>query len=615
MGLVRFLAVTAAVACSVLVGLVATAEAQTVIHVSPKGDDAADGAKDHPLRTLHEAQLRARDAMKWDPKGVRVEIAAGRYELSEPLVFTPKDSGRSSELPVTYAAIGGEVIISGGGQIGPWQIDGKLWATDIPANKLKPFRDLWINGVRAMRARTPNEGYFRVESAGADNRSSFIVAPEDLQALAEPATAEVAFLHDWSMSRIPIASTDAASRMYRFAAPIGADQPQFAISNFEPHPRYFLEGAREFLDAPGEWFLDEAAGKLYYMPRPGESPDAAEAVAPRLEQLLIVRGEEGKQVEHLAFEGLTFAHTRFELPPAGYAGVQSSWYSRRATPEDDAGVTMISAVLVDNAHHCNFLNCRFEHLAACGLHLTRCQDSRIARSCFRDIGGDGVLIGSRDKTDSPPAANNSVVNCLIEDCGVNFFGAVGLWIGFAHDVTVAHNEVRNLPYTGVSVGWQWDDEPTPCRGHRIRQNHIHHVMQQLSDGGGIYTLGRQPGTRLVRNVIHDVPVNAGRAESNGIFMDEGSTEIAVERNTIYNIANSPIRFHRAGWNRIENNRLAAAPGVPTFAALASDPSAMKINGNQEISDATWQPPADDPALQEAGLGVELEADAAAISGE
>jgi hypothetical protein len=131
-------------------------------------------------------------------------------------------------------------------------------------------------------------------------------------------------------------------------------------------------------------------------------------------------------------------------------------------------------------------------------------------------------------------------------------------------------------------------------------------MQQLSDGGGIYTLGRQPDTRLLRNLIHDVPVNAGRAESNGIFMDEGSTEIVVEDNTIYNIAQSPIRFHRAGKNTIIENRLVAKPGIPTFSYLAADPAQMVMRDNEEITADPWEPPADDPARNEAGLGVELE---------
>jgi hypothetical protein len=287
--------------------------AQTIVHVSPKGDDNGDGSARNPLRTLPEAQRRARNAMAWDAKGVRVELAPGTYRLDEPLVFTPQDSGKSAEWPMTYAAAG-EAVISGGRAIGPWRTEGKLWVADVAIatesaageEAITPFRDLWINGRRARRARTPNEGYFRVEAAGPDNRTSFVVPATDLQQVSEPATVEVAFLHDWSMSRIPLARIDAAARAYHFIAPIGAAQPQFAITNFEPNPRYFLEGAREFLDAPGEWFLDHSGDKIYYMPREGESPETSEAVAPQLEQLVIVCGEGDQPVTNLLFQGVAF---------------------------------------------------------------------------------------------------------------------------------------------------------------------------------------------------------------------------------------------------------------------------------------------------------------------
>jgi hypothetical protein len=501
-----------------------------------------------------------------------------------------------------YAADrGGDVLLSGGRRIAGWRQVGERWiAKSPPAGAGPPVRDLWINGRRAIRARAPNAGYFRVERAGPDNRTSFVVAPADLLALAEPQAAEAAFLHDWSMSRVRLSAVDANTRSYAFNAPIGADMPQFAITNFEPHPRYFVENAAELLDAPGEWHFDEEQGEIHYLPRDGETIDAVEAIVPRLEQLVVVRGEEGRPAENLRFEGLTFAHSCFQLPPYGYVGIQSSWHERRTTPDDHAGVTMTAAVLIDNARSCRFSKCKFEHLAACGLHLDRCAQVRVDRCRFRDLGGDGLLIGSRDVNEQHVTRDVTVEDSLIEDCGVTFFGAVGLWIGFARDAVIQYNELRNLPYTGISVGWRWDDSPTPCRGHAIRGNHIHDVMQQLSDGGGIYTLGRQPGTRLSGNVIHDVPVNVGRAESNGVLMDEGSTEICVDGNTIYGVARSPIRFHRAGPNTVANNRLAAAPGTPTFMYNATDPSVMTFENNQEISDASWRPPPEDGAAQAAG---------------
>jgi hypothetical protein len=112
----------------------------------------------------------------------------------------------------------------------------------------------------------------------------------------------------------------------------------------------------------------------------------------------------------------------------------------------------------------------------------------------------------------------------------------------ARDTRIANNEIANHPYTGVSVGWMWNPTATPAGGNIVSQNHIHHVMQVLSDGGGIYTLGRQPGTRLVENVIHDVPLNVGRAEPNGMFLDEGSDQIEIVGNVIYGTDRSPLRY-------------------------------------------------------------------------
>lgn len=582
-----------------------------IVHVSTKGDDVHDGTAAQPVATIARGQQLVRKLVAaGDVSAVRVEIASGEYFLAETMKFAPIDS--SLECPVTYAGTAGDVVISGGLRVTEWRQGDGHWEATIAPFELDgsnpssvvaqpTIRDLWINGRRATRARAPNEGFYRVEEAGPDNRTSFVVAPADLLSLAHPERAEVGFLHDWSMSRIRLAAIDAATRSYRFDDPIGGEAAQFAISNFEPHPRYFVENAPELLDAPGEWYFDEATRTLSYMPRQGESIDQTVAVVPLREQLLVVQGVADEPVTNLAFEGLTFSHTRFDLPLHGYAGIQSSLYERRASPGDSCRLSMTAAVLVDGAEEsCRLSRCRFERLAACGLHLARTAGVEVHRCEFRDIGGEGVMIGSRDPRETPINENSQVSDCIIEDCGVTFHGAVGIWIGFARAAIVQNNELRNLPYTGVSVGWQWDNQPTPCQGHSIYRNHIHHVMQLLSDGGGIYTLGLQPGTNLTENVIHDVARNAGRAESNGIFMDEGSTSITVEGNLIYNIATSPIRFHRAGANKIVSNRLVSAPGIPAFSFLASDQAAMTFEGNDEVVAEKWQSPANDPTVLHAG---------------
>jgi len=176
---------------------------------------------------------------------------------------------------------------------------------------------------------------------------------------------------------------------------------------------------------------------------------------------------------------------------------------------------------------------------------------------------------------------NIVKNNLIEHCGQELFGAVGVWVGLAGQTTISHNEIRHLPYTGVSVGWMWWDprqraEPreTPCRANMVIDNHIHHVMQVLSDGGGIYTLGLQPGSVLRGNVIHDILRNAGRAESNGMFLDQGSGDLLIEKNVIYNVDRSPLRFHKGWENLVRQNVLSVRKNVP--AVRYNDTKAERI---------------------------------------
>jgi len=157
---------------------------------------------------------------------------------------------------------------------------------------------------------------------------------------------------------------------------------------------------------------------------------------------------------------------------------------------------------------------------------------------------------------------NQVSHSLIENCGKQFHGAVGIWCGLVAGTVIEHNEITDLPYTGVSVGWMWTPEPTPCRENTIHANHIYHILTVLSDGGGIYSLGLQPGSRITHNLIHDVQINAGRAESNGMFLDEGTKELLIENNIVFDIARSPLRFHKAHRpNLVRNNVLVCGEGI------------------------------------------------------
>ncbi len=580
------------------------------LFVAPDGSDEHPGTIEQPLRTLAAAQKRLREKIASGASGrLRVLLWGGVYRLPEPLRFGPEDAAPEGST-LTYAAYPGEeAVLSGGEVVTGWRQVGEVLETTLPA-PLRGTRELFINGRRATRARTPNAGYFRVEAPGPDRRTAFTFQNQDLQDWPDARQGEVVYLHDWSVSRIGIEGIDPQQRTVLLRNPIGDARPYFSIGHFEPHPRYYIENIPALLDEPGEWVLDARSGRLRYWPREGESAASIEAVVPRRELLLHIRGEraENRLVRGLRFERLVFRHCRWTAPVDGYAGAQATFHDNRSTADRMDRVPVPSAIRFELAERCALEDCTIEMLGGSAVELGEtCRANEILRCRIRDIAGNGVNLGEpftrgplhgqeKSLDEILVATGNRVADCTIERCGVVYHGAVGIWIGIAAGTEIVHNELRELPYSGISVGWRWSDGPSGCRENLIAHNHIHDIMQRLSDGGGIYTLGRQPGTVLRGNRIHAMPVNAGRAESNGIFMDEGSTEILVEGNTIYAIARSPIRFHRAGVNVVRNNVLVSAPGVPSLRYNAT-PEHMVLANNATIVASDWQPSKDDPTAE------------------
>ena len=345
------------------------------------------------------------------------------------------------------------------------------------------------------------------------------------------------------------------------------------IDGYEKHPRYFLENSPEFCDTPGEWcFISE--NEIIYYPRKGEKIEEIKTIVPVATQLLQIKGNDKKNqsVKNLHFKGLIFEHCALDLPDSGYAGVQATFHTSEEW--QGMGKYIAPAIEFEIVENCCFENGIIRHVDGSGIVFGRqCTNCSLTGSIIRDVGGNGIMVGEgRRKNrgeeqwweETPDQATSHIIikNNLIEKCGSEYFGAVGIWVGLANQIQITHNAVCDLPYTGISVGWMWNPNPTPCKENIIANNHIHHVMQILSDGGGIYTLGLQPGTMIRENYIHDVPINLGRAESNGMFLDEGTTDIIIENNIIQTTARSPLRFHKGGKNIVRNNVLTVQPSVP-----------------------------------------------------
>lgn len=578
-------------------------------HVSKEGSDQNSGTKSKPFLTIQKAQEVVR---KKGAEGSSVDITVwinnGTYFISGPLKFDASDSGNDENI-ITYKAVkGAKPVISGGKEVTGWQHRGNgLWVVSVDG-EMAEFRELFFDGQRATRARHPNTDYLRVAEVGADRRTNFKFHPGDFPNPQNLQQLELVLLHDWSITRIPLAEIDYQQNRITAVDSIGAKGLNFFnLDNWEKDPRYFLENDMAFLDSPGEWYFDKSERLLYLILPEGTNPESIRIVFPVTgPHLLVIEGSEQQKVRNITFEGISFEHCAWQLPDQTYAGVQACHFDSR--PATGGWSVVPAAIYAEWAENITFRNCTFSKLGGSGIWFsTGCNGCTVADSHFEDISGNAVMIGEgRDRrvngevwwkeVPEQVANGNSVTGNTITRCGQQFFGAVGIWCGFTSSTQISGNHLHNLPYTGISVGWEWSPVPTPSRDNHIADNHIHHIMLALSDGGGIYMLGLQPGSTITGNLIHDVTLNAGRAESNGMFLDEGITDVTVSDNIIFNIAKSPLRFHRATTNMVKNNILSCGDEVPPVRYNNTREEDIRLENNLILTDSN---PDDRKKLDEA----------------
>lgn len=552
------------------------------IWISPKGSDFNDGTRQSPKATLTSALRQAREWRRTEDNriqgGITIYMEGGTYAFHEPVFIRPEDSG-TKESPTVIRSVGDEkVILSGGISINGWKKQGKVWVADVPAFNGRPldFRQLWVNGKKAVRARDVEDFEKMNRICSVDEKNEILYVPAvsirrliDNKGNLKAKYAEMVLHQMWCVANLRIRSVEVQGD----SAAIRFHQPESRIQFEHPWPRpmvttnghnsaFYLTNARELQDVPGEWYHDIDARKVYYYPREGEKMQEAEVIVPAVETLVRVEGTLDRPVCHIRFEKITFSYTTWMRPSEkGHVPLQAGMYltdGYRIDPKmqrnylnhplDNQGWLgrPAAAVRVVAARQIDFERCRFEHLGSTGLDYEEAVQGGVVRGClFRDIAGNGLLVGSfspaAHETHLPynPADRREVCtqqqinNCYFTEIGNEDWGCLAIAAGYVGDVNIEHNEISEVPYSGISLGWGWTQTVNCMRNNRVHANLIHHYAKHMYDVAGIYTLGSQPKSYVTENCVHSIYKPGYVHDPNHwfyLYTDEGSSFITVRDN-------------------------------------------------------------------------------------
>ncbi|WP_413804886.1 right-handed parallel beta-helix repeat-containing protein [Streptomyces sp. OE57] len=651
----------AATALAVLAAAPANASAARVatIVVAPEGSDRSQGTADHPVATLARAQRLARDLS--DTSDVVVELSGGTYRLTQPWKLSGADSGRNGHT-VTWRARPGEApVVSGGLRVTGWRLQdaaSNVYVAQVP--KGKDSRQLYVDGALAPRASiTISRSDVRVTQTGLT-----IVNPalNYLASLPRQNRVEVESQNSFTDRYAPVQSISGTT--------ITMQQPAWNNNNwgYDTIAKPFaggtllLENSYSFLKTAGQWYLDPDAGLLYYKAPAGQDPGDSDIELPQLTSLLQIGGTYDNPVRNITIEGVRFEHSTWLRPgtPTGYANQQNGTFIPSAYPQPADFLTSCqsgcplfegarngwqqipAAVQVSAASDITFTGDTFTHLGQVALGIGNDANAHasgvglgtsgitVHGNTFIEDSGAGIVAGGV-RPDAHHPSNPAMVNKdititdnLVTHVAQDYKDMSGILSTYVTHAVIEHNEVSDLAYDGIDVGWGWGaNDPGGSTGYRnrglynyqpvyttpttlsdnvVRHNLIHGTKKVFHDGGSLYNLSASPGTVMEGNYIYD------NHDTVGLYLDEGSRYVALRNNVIQDAG--VWAFTNASGTNNTNDSTFSENWYNTGATQVATgaPHNNVLSGNVKVSGGNW-PTRARQVMEQAGIEPGPRADA------
>lgn len=482
---------------------------------------------------------------------VTVKISSGEYELKKPLVLTPELGA------VCFEALSGnapDVIISGASKVKGEKttFNGKRCLC-VPLKE--NVSDLYVGKTRAFSTRFPKNGYLNF--AGAENHGIMLddvskwvkLNPEDVKELSakDVESATLNFLHYWVDEHTGVEKFDK-----RTGKLVMKEHSRFGIYGEKTEAVYYLTNVKKTFGEKGKWYSDKKSDKIYYVPNIGEKDDA-DFYIPHLHNLVIIKGTPDNKVKNITFKNITFAYTRGDREMFRDDGLQ-------VASDGQAAAGAGGVFETEYAENCKIIGCKFSHYGLYGINVSYgCNNIVISKSVFTGGGAGGIKVNGSDYLGKEEARTYSVEisDCEISDCGKRYMAACGILIGHAYDNKIVHNEIHDLYYSGISIGWVWGYKESVTKNNYVAHNKIYNLGKGvLSDMGGIYLLGAQPGTVINNNLIYNI--KAREYGGWAIYTDEGSAYVVAENNICYDCSENCFHQHYGKMNVVRNNVFARA---------------------------------------------------------